>query len=252
MTDVRTVRRWGGAATVATIVLALGVGTLNTSVFVAAIPPAVFVLYSVATGVREPQFSLAVSRTVEPEKPQPGSDVTVTLTVENETDKALPDVRIADGVPSELVVTSGSPRAALALSPQQSETVTYTVAARRGRYEFEDPTVRTRSLAASTSATESVPAAGDRELDASFTVGSVGLANRTMPFAGTISVDTAGAGVEFHSTREYEPGDAVSRINWRGFAKRDELSTVDYHVQNLVEAGHGRRYLGGLRGGWCG
>lgn len=43
-----------------------------------------------------------------------------------------------------------------------------------------------------------------------------------------MTTDDPGRGIEFHSTREYRRGDPAERIDWRGYAKRNELQTVNY------------------------
>jgi len=45
---------------------------------------------------------------------------------------------------------------------------------------------------------------------------------------GRITTDSPGRGLEFHSTREYRHGDDASRIDWRHYAKRGTLATVNY------------------------
>ncbi|MUV51002.1 DUF58 domain-containing protein, partial [Haloarcula sp. CBA1122] len=45
---------------------------------------------------------------------------------------------------------------------------------------------------------------------------------------GQLTTDDPGDGFTFHSTREYQRGDPAGRIDWRGYAKRGALSTVNY------------------------
>ncbi len=54
------------------------------------------------------------------------------------------------------------------------------------------------------------------------------LSDRGTDRVGQLTTDAPGDGFTFHSTREYQRGDPAGRIDWRGYAKRGELSTVNY------------------------
>ncbi|WP_336037954.1 DUF58 domain-containing protein [Halobacterium yunchengense] len=218
----------------ATLALAgAGVASGRPTLLVAAAVPLAFVLYGALSAPRGGE-SLVAARSLSTDDPMPGDRVRVTLTVENRGDSALPDVRVADGVPAGLRVVEGTPDAALALPAGGSATVEYAVVADRGTFPFDAVTVRLRGTSGGDARTLDVSAAGADRLDCRVTVAGVPLRQQTTTHAGTLPTDSGGPGIEFHSTRDYQRGDPASRINWRRYAKTGDLSTVNYRERRAA------------------
>lgn len=205
----------------------------NGTLLVAAAIPLTYVLYGTLSRVPA-TIDVAVERSFDQPAPRPGETVTVTLSVENTGERVLTDLRLIDGVPPELAVTDGSPRACVSLTPGAETTCTYTVVAKRGQYDFDDPVVRLRSLAATESRTESIPADGDVTLSCANTVRDAPLRDATIPRAGTLPTDTGGSGLEFYATRQYQPGDPMNRVDWRHYAKTGTFVTVQYRQEQSI------------------
>ncbi|WP_049968977.1 MULTISPECIES: DUF58 domain-containing protein [Haloferax] len=182
-----------------------------------------------ARAVPAPSRAVAVERAVSDAEPAVGDEVEVTLSVRNVGDATLADLRLVDGVPPGLAVVDGSPKFATALRSGKRASVTYTVEAARGDHAFDPALVVTRD------------ALGVRKretlVDTETTVSCRppaqslpgGAPARTTTRAGRSRSDAPGPGVEFHSVREYRPGDPPSRIDWRRKAKTGEFSTVAFH-----------------------
>ncbi|WP_459191409.1 DUF58 domain-containing protein [Halosimplex sp. J119] len=219
--------RWRGAVA-ATLVLAVaGLWFRSAALLLAAAIPLVYVAYGAVSTV-DPPSAVAVERTIDPTPAPPGRPVTVSLTATNEGERTLSDLRIVDRVPDDLQVVDGSPRAGTTLEPGESCDLEYTVVARRGEYDFERPRARLRSGGAGMVATTAVPTAGDDRLICRLDADAPPLAERGDDFVGRLTSDQPGRGVQFHSTREYRHGDAADRIDWRQYARRGELATVNY------------------------
>ncbi|SEV87063.1 DUF58 domain-containing protein [Halobacterium jilantaiense] len=218
----------------ATLALAAaGVASGQRVLFVAAAIPLAFVVFAAVSTPRDPG-SLDVERTLSASSPLPGDRVAVTLTVENTGDAALTDVRVADAVPEGLRVVGGATGGGFALAAGDTATVEYEVVADRGQFPFGDPTVRLRGTGGATSRTANVPADGDASLDCQVAVADIPLRRQTTQHAGSLPTDTGGPGIEFHSTRDYQPGDPVSRIDWRQYAKTGDLTTVNYRERRAA------------------
>jgi len=218
----------------ATLALAAaGVASGQRVLFVAAAIPLAFVVFAALSTPRDPE-SLRVERELSASSPLPGDRVTVTLTVENTGDAALTDVRVADGVPGGLRVVEGATGGGFALAAGDTATLEYEVVADRGRFPFGDPTVRLRGSGSATARTASVAAGGDTSLDCRVTVADIPLRRQTTRHTGSLPTDTGGPGIEFHSTRDYQPGDPVSRIDWRQYAKTGDLTTVNYRERRAA------------------
>lgn len=225
--------RFTGGLLAALALAGAGVASGRAALFVAAVIPLAFVLYGALSAPRGGD-PIRATRDLSTDSPLPGDRVTVELTVENVGGSALPDVRVADGVPGDLRVVDGSPDAALALPAGGTATVEYTVVADRGQFPFDEPTVRVRGASATNARTVEAPVDGADELNCRVSVADVPLRRQTTAHAGTLPTDSGGPGIEFHSTREYQRGDPASRINWRRYAKTGELSTVNYRERRAA------------------
>ena len=222
--------RWDVGLVVA--ILALGTGLLlaNLVLVAAAVSGLVFALYGTLSTVPS-DVSLSATRTFGTGGATPGSELAVTLEVQNTGESVIPDLRVADGVPDSCAVVSGSPRSSGPLTPGETLSIEYTIVLERGRYEFDRPTCRLRSLAGTDSQTRRVAVDGDSSVTCGATITDPPTTTSTVQHAGSVGTDTAGSGLEFYSTRQYNVGDPMSRINWHQVAKTGEFVTVQYRQE---------------------
>jgi uncharacterized protein (DUF58 family) len=192
-----------------------------------------FAAYARTAGTPEPQ--LDVTRQVSDDEPLPGDEVGVRLTVRNVGDSTLADLRIVDGVPDALPVTDGSARLGTALRPGKAATLSYAVEAERGDHEFSPATAIVRDFSGAIeveteveceTALQCVPKLG--------TTVDVPLRAQTTQYTGRVTTDTGGSGVEFHATREYRPGDPLSRVDWNRLARTGELTTIQFREERAA------------------
>ena len=189
-----------------------------------ATPLVVTILYYRVTSL--PEVRLSARREFSQVAAVPGDKVNVSVTVTNDSERSIPDIRVRDVVPDGIPVVEGSSTATFALQPGASETVTYTVRARRGRHTFDSVEVICRN--ASGSAREQRTLSAQRTLVSEVSVESIPLAPRASQYTGRMQTSTGGSGVEFHSTREYHPADSPRNIDWRRYAKTGEFTTIQY------------------------
>lgn len=225
MTDRTDTGRWRGV-----VALSLFAGTVG----LLAQRPAVLLLAAVGAGYAvyprlvpsPPEPEVAVERTVTPASPDPGERAEVSVTVRNEGDQWLPDLRVVDGVPALLPVVDGTPRTATALAPGGEATLEYTVEAKEGKHRFRPATVLSRDLAGATE--RRATAAEPTVVDCGASVSTTALRDLTSERAGELRSDVGGSGLEFHRAREYRQGDPMRQVDWRRFAKSGELGTIEY------------------------
>lgn len=217
----------------ALILVAAGIATATLSLVLAAVVPLVFLLHGALAGSPTVEQTVDVDRELTPETPVPGQPVEVTLTVTNTGETAIPDLRFVDGVPDELGVTDGSPRGGGAVSGNGELSVSYTLAADRGTYEFDDVTLRARNASGTRVVDASLSATGDTDFECRVTVEDIPV-QQTTAYTGQRATNSGGPGIEFYATREYRPEDPVKRINWRQYAKTGELATVDFREQRAA------------------
>ncbi len=232
MTRRRTAR-WRVALVGAVALACFGLLFTNVTLLVGAIIPLSYLLYDALSTIPEP-IRLQATREFDPAAPVPGEQVTVTLTLTNQTEITLTDIRLIDGVPDALRVLSGSPRAAVSLQAGEERTLSYRVLARRGEFEFSDPVVRIRSLSGTNQLTTTVDIDGKTTLTGANAVRDALPTDSSLPRAGTLPTDSGGTGLEFYATRQYRSGDSIRRIDWRNYAKTGELVTVQYREERAV------------------
>ncbi|GCF12952.1 DUF58 domain-containing protein [Haloarcula mannanilytica] len=217
-----------------------GIVTGTPAVFMVAAVALVYAAYQAAIG--DPEPTLTVERHIEPTDPLPGSEVTVTVTLTNDGETTLPDVRVLDGVPERLEVVEGSPRFGTHLEAGASESVTYTVEARRGDHAFTDMAVVCRNLTGTVEFAEQV--AVETTVSCSADVNTVSLSGKTLAQSGRVPTDAGGNGLAFYAIREHQSADPMSRVDWNRLAKTNELATVEFKetraatVVALVDSRH--------------
>ncbi len=163
----------------------------------------------------------------------------MTLTLTNDGDATLPDVRVLDGVPERLEVVDGSPRFGTHLEAGASDSVTYTVDARRGDHAFTDVAVVCRNLTGTVEFAEQVTV--ETGLSCSASVDTVPLSGQTLSQSGRIPTDAGGT--ELPPIREYRHGpDSAHRLEPP--RATGELATVEFKetraatVITLVDSRH--------------
>lgn len=229
----RETYRWIGMAALAFAGLAVGVLTSTPGPLLVV---AVGIGYAAAArSVTPPGVTLDVDHELSDATPEPGDEVDVELTVRNEGSNTIPDLRVVDGVPDGLSVVEGTPGHGTTLRPGGTTTIEYTVEARRGRHEF-DPLLaigrdwigaREREVAVPTDVT--VDCVAPLEAPA-----SLPLRGQTAQQVGTVTTNTGGSGVEFHTVREYRPGDPLKRIDWNRRARTGELATIEFREERAA------------------
>lgn len=230
MKDVRTTHRWRGVVAVALFAGAVGALLRRPSLLLVGAVGAAFAAYPRLPPT--PSVDLDLERTVAEPTPEHGESVPVSVTVRNTGDRTLPDLRIVDGVPPMLSVSSGTPRHATALLPGASTTFTYQVEAKHGTHLFDPATVIARDV---TGARElETTAETETTIECSSAVPAVPLRQQTQQSVGDIVTDEGGVGTEFYGSREYRRGDSLVRVDWKRFARTAELTTIQYHEEHVA------------------
>jgi len=225
--------RWLGVTAFGLFAVGVGVVTFSPALMMAGTVGIAYTIYGRVTAVPHVE-SLSVERELETEDPQPGDEVSVTVTVRNEGDSILPDLRLVDTVPDAFVVTDGVPRLHTALRPGSSATFSYVVRVERGEYrwplvcvsrDFSGGAERTSLLTPETELT-CVPSLK--------VTNDVPVRAQTTQYSGDVNTQKGGSGLEFHSVRDYLPGDPMNRINWKQVARTGDLATIDFRQERAA------------------
>ena len=232
--SVRETGHWYGVGALALVAIGIGVLVESGPVLIAGVVGVGFAAY--ARSSIPPDADLSIERTLSDGTAAPGSPIEVTVTLRNEGDRLIPDVRVVDGVPPALSVSAGTARTAAVLRAGQETSFTYTVTARRGTHSFGPTQVVARSITGSL--------AVELLLEAETTVVStpefrpvgvpVPLRAKTASYHGRTETDVEGDGIEFYATREYRRGDAVNRIDWNRMARTSDLATLEFRAERTA------------------
>lgn len=224
---------WTGISILVLVCLGVGLIFELPGVLLAGIVGIGYAAYARATP--QQKVELSASRSLSETAPDPGEEFEVTVTITNEGG-FCPDIRIVDGVPESLAVTDGSPRYGTALRAGESVRFSYTVEAKQGTHEFGPVLVLARNLSSSveqkhlltaTTTVESIPSPQP-------VTEKIPLRRQPTRYAGRMTTDSGGEGLEFHTVREYQPGDSMSRIDWNRRARTGELTTLEFRRERAA------------------
>lgn len=233
MTVVRSTNRWRGVTGGALLAASAGLVFSRPSLLAASV---VAVAYAAAArGAVSPDPDLAVERSVDAEDPGPGDAVAVTTTATNEGGTLL-DLRLFDGVPEALAVTDGGARASVALRPGETTTIEYEVTAARGEHSWGPATALVRDASGANEREVDVPTPATTVtcVPSLSSAESVPLRPLTTHHTGQVASHEGGPGVEFHSLREYRPGDPMGHVDWRHLARTGDLATQVFHAERMA------------------
>jgi uncharacterized repeat protein (TIGR01451 family) len=228
--DRHTTDHWG--ITSAAVLLAAGLGVFFSRPSLLLVSGVGVGLLALRQAVTPSVPAFAVSRSLSDDDPDPGDVVEVETTVRNVGDVTMPDCRFVDLVPDEAVVVDGSPRIATALRPDETCTISYETRVGRGQHTFDGVYAIVSDLVGTS--------AYEHELETTRTVTCTPTAQAlqmpvlrqlTTPYAGRLTTEKPGEGLEFHSTREYRRGDALRRIDWNQYASTGELATLQFRTE---------------------
>ncbi|MGM0606057.1 MAG: DUF58 domain-containing protein [Halobacteriota archaeon] len=228
---VASTERWYGIVAVALLAVAIGVLAKRPSLLLVGAVVVGFATYPRVTSPPDPTVS--IDRRIDPEKTKAGETATVRTTITNEGDRSLFDLRIVDGAPPMLGVVDGSPRRATTLEPDGSVTIEYDLRVRPGRHWFRPTTLLCRDASGAIEVETEV--AELTTIECGSGISTVPLRSRSRHRTGTLITDEGGSGLEFHSVKSYERGDAASRIDWRRFARTGELTSIAFRTERLAD-----------------
>ncbi|UPV76843.1 DUF58 domain-containing protein (plasmid) [Halorussus limi] len=222
-------RRWRGVVAVTLLVGGVGLVADRPDLVLVSVVGVAFAAYPRLSPAPPETPDLEIERRLSERAPSPGETVEVSVTVRNAGDQTLFDLRVVDGVPPALTVTSGSPRYGGPLRPGGEATFEYAVETDEGKHGFDPATAVVRDPSGEREVETTVSA--ETEIDCTVAGGAPPRRNLAVEDAGDLLTDHGGVGVEFHQTREYRRGDAMSRIDWKRFARAGELTTVEYREE---------------------
>ncbi|MFC4438359.1 MULTISPECIES: DUF58 domain-containing protein [Natrialbaceae] len=233
-TRERSTDYWYGISVVALFAVGIGVVSESPAVVLAGVVGVGYAAF--ARALEPPELELSVDRQLSDDEPVPGDEVDVTVTITNERDGFVPDLRFVDGVPSGLAVTDGSSRLGTALRPGESVSLEYTATVGRGNHVFDPALAVVRDLSRSTEREYLVGSETTIVCEPELrpVAAPVPLRATATSFSGRLRTTEGGSGTTFHSVREYRKGDPLSRVDWNRHAKTGDLATLEFHEERAA------------------
>jgi uncharacterized repeat protein (TIGR01451 family) len=227
----RETDHWRGVVVVALLAGATGLFFERPLLLLAACVGVGYALYPRLDS--DPATTLTLERRLSERDPAAGDTVTVTVTVTNDGDRWIPDLRVVDGVPALLSVTDGTARHAASLGAGGSTVFSYEVTATRGTHQFRPATAVVRNLSGAVEI-ETTVAADDDRIECVADVGTPPVTATARSLPGRVHTDESGEGLEFDRTRRYRRGDDPTQIDWKRFARTGRLTTIRYRREQTV------------------
>lgn len=218
------------------LLLLLSLATLNGGLLTLAIPLLVYVGFSLwYTPEGEP--TLRIERTGTHTAVVEGEQLPITVTIYNEG-ADLPELTIAELLPSELRIHAGATRLRTSLAAGAQCQLTYTVTVQRGTFELPGTAVVSHDPFALFPSQTIQPATTHLTVIPNYPqLRSLPLRpRRTLGFSGPIPARQPGSGTNFWGVREYQSGDSLRRLNWQATARHHEaLFTTEFEQERIAD-----------------
>lgn len=220
-----------------TLVL-LGLGLLQRGLVILTLPMLVYIASAAVQKPAKPA-QLGIKRTIDPERAVQGAPVTVTLRLRNEGE-AIPQFTAIDLFSNKIQTENGPTSVMAYFNADETVELSYTIKAFRGAYQSFEVDASAQETLDCFEATASHPNLSPFIIHPEGEpIKSVKIRPpRTHGFAGSIAARRAGTGVDFFTTREYQPGDPLRRINWKQSARDDQhIYTNVFEQEQVTDVG---------------
>jgi uncharacterized protein (DUF58 family) len=219
------------------LLLVAGLVALDGRLLALTLPLGIYMLAALLFGPQEPQ--LRVTRILSADRVSEDDPVTVSLSFTN-AGSALEEVIIRDLLPSSLEPLVGEAQLIAALPRGGTLEMTYTLVAKRGRFDFGPIEVqandrlglfRRQALLSAPARLGVLPRTPKLR---QVTIRPL----RTRGYAGPVPARQGGSGIDFFGVREYQLGDPRRWINWRVSARHPRtLFTNEFEQERIADVG---------------
>lgn len=182
------------------------------------------------------EINVEIVREISNVKIFENDEAEVTLKIKNKG-KTLSFLEIFDLLPDRIKIGKGSNYALVSLRENEEITIKYTVICPiRGHYQIGPLHLRMRDYFSFFVEEKIVD--DDAKITVIPRVEEIkGFTTRSKvnPFPGLLKTNYAGSGIEFHSIRRYTPGDSYKKINWKAFARWNNVMVNEFEMESTTD-----------------
>ncbi len=213
----------------------VGVATLRVEIVGLAIP---LLVYRLSGRLLMPQaIALEIRSHVSAERVIAGEQIDIHTEITN-TGDALEDVHIQEQLPKGMHLLSGSTDALIDMPKGSSFSLRYMIACQRGLHKVPTTKIDIRDPFALHERTlREMHDKAILSLPPYHKTAPIKIRPRkTRVFSGLIQSGAGGTGVEFLGVRDYAPGDALRRINWRATSRHAaRLFVTEFEQERMAD-----------------
>jgi uncharacterized protein (DUF58 family) len=215
----------------------VGLAFHNAQLALLSIPPLFYSATLLMSAALLPTPSIEVRRIVDRTRISEEETLEVSLAMAS-LDKSYPMILAQDEIPNGMACVSGDIYYQGPLDTGQPQPlIQYTLEGVRGVYEFS----ALQALVWSPFGLAVTETAIEAPIEVRFLphyerLGPVHIRPRkTRAFAGPIRSNLPGSGIDFYGCRTFTQGDDMRRINWRAYARTNELIICDYEQERIAD-----------------
>jgi uncharacterized protein (DUF58 family) len=214
-----------------------GLALRNEQLALLSIPPMFYCAMLLISATLLPSPHIEAQRRVDRTRIPEEETIEVSVAMAS-GDRSHPMILAHDVIPEGTATTSGDTHYQGPLEPGQlKERIRYVLEGVRGVYHFSPIQALITSRFGLAVREASVDAPIElRFLPSQEKLGPIQIQpRRTRAFAGPIRSNLPGAGVDFYGCRTFTQGDDIRHINWRAYARTDELIICDYEQERITD-----------------
>ncbi len=203
-----------------------------------AVPPILYSCLCVISTLQLRLPKLHIQHSVSRHRMIEGDEVEITVDIASEFgDVGRHFISVIDQLPAGAQLIEGENQFLGSLLRGQSVRLSYRVLLPRGKHKFSQVVVTAWSRWGLASRMESISHESVIIVrPKTEPLGAISIhPRRTRAFAGPVKANLGGQGLDFFGCRSYVPGDDVRRINWRAYARQDNLIVNEYELERLAD-----------------
>lgn len=215
--------------------IALGLILVEWFFFVLLIPLFLYMVISIVSFNNE-ELKIEVTRSISKEKIFEKDKVEVTMVLENKGE-TISFLEFFDKISEKINISSGSNYAILTLKKNEKVTIKYEMSCDvRGHYEIGPLNLRSHDffglfyrekIIDNSSSLFVIPHIED--------IRNIYVKEKAKLYPGAVIANQAGIGTEFYGIRKYVAGDTFKQINWKSFAKFNNVVVNEYALESTTD-----------------